>query len=850
MRFSSRPLAALATASFSLAALPVASHAAPPHRTHRADPRLRATERPNALLGRRSADGTLPLVVELTRDVTAAEFALVERLGFEVARRRDGSPRGAARQLLGAATPSQAEALSELPFVERVSLDRPLLPAPPPLDATIQEVGAPDVWRERASMLPVRGAGVTVCDIDSGIDPFHPQFFRADAGYFPWNDVDGDGVLTPGVDTVTVDGTEAVLRVVNAEVVMLFTGDVLFQSDDPAFRPGWDYLFADLDGSGAREYGADAGFDDTVPGLGEPLFLADDVDGDEVLDLPEKLVRLGTPKIAVLYGEDDKEYRRGEDLSEFVATPEASHGAGASGIVAGGNPGLTQWAGIAPDADLAVASNRSGKGETWLADWCRDEDASVVLHEYAPWTGYPLDGSSPLESFIDQTFDDGIVHINPAGNLSGAKKMMKRQVAGGASVGLSVPGNLGARYLYGSLLWREPTHDLSVTVTFPSGASSALAQTEPGQTVGGFTLYSYREDSSRGTARIDFYLFSEAANPPPVPAGDYLFTIDDPQAASGPVEVLGSVADEVSGWGEGIHWKSSVTEDHLIGHPGTADRGLAVSAYVGNGWYFGEPGTLAYYSGRGHRFDGEPLLWISAPDDPVSATWAEDSFALHSTFGGTSGASPHVAGAAALLRQAHPDWSATQIRDALRDGALQDGDTGAVPNDLMGWGKLRIYESVMGSSPSAGVAPAWGTEPLEVVLGQTATLPLDVSDADDDTAALVVELDADYDGAFEAVLPKPELEVTGDALGSRWVKARATDPSGRSASALLEIRTVEVPTPPQGGAGGSPAAGGDGCGCAVPGRDVPRGGLAMAALACMALARRGVARRAVVRRRR
>jgi subtilisin family serine protease len=71
-----------------------------------------------------------------------------------------------------------------------------------------------------------------------------------------------------------------------------------------------------------------------------------------------------------------------------------------------------------------------------------------------------------------------------------------------------------------------------------------------------------------------------------------------------------------------------------------------------------------------------------------------------SFLGGTSMATPHLAGAAAVVRAAHPGWTAAQVRSAVvntaQEGVLRHPETGAVTTDaqIVGAGLLDVEAAV------------------------------------------------------------------------------------------------------------------------------------------------------------
>jgi subtilisin family serine protease len=473
-------------------------------------------------------------------------------------------------------------------------------------------------------------------------------------------------------------------------------GEGIPGTDDGQFRAESDWLYNDANANSRRDYGRADGFGEANPTYGERLFIADDPNGNGLLDIGESLFALGSGKVLRVLGPAGMEYVRGINLMDCpLDTEDAGHGTQVCSVVAGGRAGMRRYTGAAPDASLLVADRYNNDYAVYVP-WAESNGAQVMLYEFGSWVQEFLDGSSNLEQMLDAESAKGIVQVVPAGNLAGSGKHAQVILPAreSRSIRFSVPSGGAIEEAWLTVLWRAAEAAVTVALRTPTGATTPLAGDSSWLQLEGQRIWSAMDRSSRGTVRLDVFIQRAAIG---LTQGEW--ALDLSNQTPGWLSVHGYAYDPGSEWAGGVRFLDHVDSLYTVASPATADSAIAVASYSVRGRAADPPGALSFFSGQGPRLDGAAILDVAAPghyDIACARSKAAPGgvFGQYGWFGGTSAAAAHVAGAAALLVQSnlrlHPD----QITQMLHQGALQDSQTGIVPNDRWGWGKLDVLRAL------------------------------------------------------------------------------------------------------------------------------------------------------------
>ena len=349
---------------------------------------------------------------------------------------------------------------------------------------------------------------------------------------------------------------------------------------------------------------------------------------------------------------------------------------------------------IAPDVSLYIATSNGSSGDFRnTVNWMISEGVSVINRSLGGSFEGPGDGTSPIPysvlNTIDRAVEGGIIFLNAAGNTAkdtwfqdGSHSIYDSDGDGDGFIEFAegdITNSMGYRVVAGVPGSRLPE---------------------------GHKIWAYLrwEDTWPGASTdLDLYLVDSAS-------GEIVYRAEDYQlggAGDYPTESLSTViprdgeyhiqvvylSGNLPGWIQLTVPKADSlehsTERYSINGP-SESRNPGMLA-VGAAHYY-DTNTIADYSSRGPTPDGrvKPDIVGTACGQAVSyepqvkdGSWC--------WFPGTSSASPHVAGMAALVRQRFPSYTPAQVANYLKENAEQRETPD--PNHTWGHGFAQLPSS-------------------------------------------------------------------------------------------------------------------------------------------------------------
>ena len=340
---------------------------------------------------------------------------------------------------------------------------------------------------------------------------------------------------------------------------------------------------------------------------------------------------------------------------------------------------------IAPGASLYISDPQSLGDLRDAVDWMISEGVSVINHSRTWLFDGPGDGTSPFSisplNTVDRAVAAGIVWVNAAGN-SAQRTWFQRGPFAYSTI--SVDGesvrvlnfeasNFKNRFqLWGSLqlrwddAWGGASRNLDLLLVAPDSGDITLASIDPQS--GGDGHFPYERVSSGAT--FDVMIANRGGSEP-------------------------SWIQLLAWSGQGLTFKTPETGS--ITNPAeSANRGMLTVGAA----HWSSANSIESYSSRGPTPDGR------IKPDLVGADCGQTA-SRSSPFCGTSQASPHVAGMAALVRQRFPSYSPAQVVSYLQENAEQH--TGPDPNNTWGHGFIVLPPSApqpIGSPSIQSMTPA------------------------------------------------------------------------------------------------------------------------------------------------
>ena len=321
---------------------------------------------------------------------------------------------------------------------------------------------------------------------------------------------------------------------------------------------------------------------------------------------------------------------------------------------------------IAPDASLYIANPRTQGDLQDAVDWMISEGVEVINQSL--WWRFdgPGDGTSPRENSplrsIDRAVEDGITWVNSAGNRHGSAWLGEYSDRNGDGY-IDFHGNYQSMAIV--------THTSRPYFQLRWDDSWVGADTDLDMYVFDSRIRYVAGSTDAQTGRAGHVPFEDIQ--PYLEVGTYIVYVRH-------------VSGDAPEWIQLMVHNATLEHDTPGSITGPAESANPGMLAVGAAPWFNLD-AIESFSSRGPTPDGRIKPDIVGVDRGFSR-------AYNSRFYGTSQASPHVAGMAALVRQQFPDYRPADVARYLKNQAIprpdRDGGTVVVPNNVWGYGLAHL----------------------------------------------------------------------------------------------------------------------------------------------------------------